>query len=115
MLTGYICLRDKTQILFMWSCFHTKLLKLIDKYIPIKTFDSKPKPKWLDCSTLKRLRSNIKLGIFIRPPDVMKTSFLILSVETLLLQLLNMPNKQTFEMKLAKDIQQNPTLFWKYV
>ena len=40
----------------MWLCFHTKLLNLIDKYIPIKTFNSKPKPKWLDLFTLKKIK-----------------------------------------------------------
>ena len=32
----------------MWLCFHTKLLNLIDKYIPVETFNFKPKPKWLN-------------------------------------------------------------------
>ena len=56
----------------MWLCFHTKLLNLIDKDIPTESFNSKPKPKWLDLFTLKKL--------------------LVLCVETLLLQLLNIPN-----------------------
>ena len=82
-------------MLRMWLCFHTKLLNLIDKYIPIETFNSKPKPKWLDLFTLKKTKLGItliKVGIFIKPPDVMRTSFFMVSVETSLLQLLNVPN-----------------------
>ena len=76
----------------MWLCFHTKLLNLIDKDIPTDSFNSKPKPKWLDLFTLKKITCAM-----CRTTTAVKYT------------------KLSFETKLAKDIQQNSTLFWKYV
>ena len=39
----------------MWLLFHSKLLFLIDKYVPTQTFESNSKPKWLNSSTLKAI------------------------------------------------------------
>ena len=98
----------------MWSCFHTKLLKLIDKYIPIKTFNSKPKPKWLDCSTLKKIKIkheawNIYKATGHHEDFISYTKYR--NIATAVVKYA----KQSFETNLSKDIQQYPTLFWKYV
>ena len=44
----------------MWSVFHSKVLLLIDKYIPTRIFKSYSKPKWLDSSTLKLIKQKHK-------------------------------------------------------
>ena len=76
----------------MWLCFHTKLLNLIDKYIPIETFNSKPKLKWLDLFTLKKIKLKHKAWNIYKITRCHEDFIFKLSVETLLLQLLNMPN-----------------------
>ena len=40
----------------MWLSFHTRMLDLINKYVPVKTFSSTTKPKWLDQSTQKIIK-----------------------------------------------------------
>ena len=37
----------------MWLSFHTRMLDLINKYVPVQTFSSTTKPKWLDQSIQK--------------------------------------------------------------
>ena len=37
----------------MWLSFHTRMLDLINKYVPVQTFSSTTKPKWLDQATQK--------------------------------------------------------------
>ena len=54
--TDWVQLFEEQDMESMWLCFHTKLLNLIDKYIPVKTDSSKPKPKWLNWSTLKTIK-----------------------------------------------------------
>ena len=44
----------------MWSLFHSKLLFLIDKYIPTQTFEPNSRPKWLNSSTLKAIKQKHK-------------------------------------------------------
>ena len=98
----------------MWLCFHTKLLNLIDKYIPVKTASSKPKPKWLDWPTLKAIKLKHKTWntykVTKRHVDYISYSKCRNNATAAVKHA-----KSTFETKLARDIQHNPNLFWKYV
>ena len=44
----------------IWSIFHSKMLLLIDKYIPSCIFRSNVKTKWLNLSTLKLIKRKHK-------------------------------------------------------
>ena len=98
----------------MWLCFHTKLLNLIDKYIPVKTASSKSKPKWLDWPTLKAIKLKHKTWNTYkatkRHVDYISYSKCRNNATAAVKHA-----KSKFETKLARDIQHNPNLFWKYV
>ena len=84
----------------MWLCFHTKLLLISTFQLKLLTPNLNPNG-WI-CLHSKRLSLNIKFGIFIRPPDIMRTS----NIATTAVK----HAKSSFETKLAKDIQQKPNL-----
>jgi len=44
----------------MWSLLHSKLLYLIDEYVPIQNFEPNSRPKWLNSSTLKAIKPKNK-------------------------------------------------------
>ena len=44
----------------MWSILHSKLLKLIDMYVPVQRSNYKPKPKWLNNTALKAIKRKHK-------------------------------------------------------
>ena len=98
----------------MWLCFHTKLLNLIDKYIPIETFNSKPKPKWMDLFTLKKIKLKHKAWNIYKTTRHHEDFISYAKCRNIATTAIKYA-KSSFETKLAKDIQQNPTLFWKYV
>ena len=98
----------------MWLCFHTKLLNLTDRYIPIEAFNSKPKPKWLDLFTLKKIKLKHKAWNIYKTTRHHKDFVFYAKCRNIATTAVKYA-KTSFETKLAKDIQLNPTLFWKYV
>jgi len=44
----------------MWQIFYSKLLSLIDKYIPIQLFEPNSKPKWLNSFAFKTIKQKHK-------------------------------------------------------
>ena len=94
----------------MWLCFHTTILKLIDKYIPIKTFNSKHKPKWLDCSTLKKIKIKYKAWNIYKATRRYKDFISYTRCRNIATTVVKYA-KSSFETKLAKNIQQNLTYF----
>ncbi|XP_065895972.1 uncharacterized protein [Dysidea avara] len=98
----------------MWLCFHAKLLNLIDKYIPVKTASSKPKPKWLDWPTLKAIKLKHKTWNTYKATK-RHVDYILYSKCRNYATAAVKHAKSTFETKSARDIQHNPNLFWKYV
>ena len=98
----------------MWLCFYTKLLNLIDKYIPIETFNSKPKPTWLDLVTLKKIKLKHKAWNIYKTTRRHEAFIFYAKCRNIATTAVKY-TKSSFETKLAKDTQHNPTLFWKYV
>ena len=92
----------------IWLCFHSKLLNLIDKYIPINTSSSKRKPKWLDWLTLKSIKFKHKSWNTYKATKhhedfISYTKFRNSAAVKCAMS--------TFETNLAKNIQHNPNLF----
>ena len=98
----------------MWLCFHTKLFNLTDKYIPLERFNSKPKPKWLNLFTLKKIKLKHKTWNIYNITRHHEDFISYAKYRNIATTAVTYA-KWSFETKLAKDIQQNPILFWKYV
>jgi len=58
--TDWEALFEGLDIENMWQLLHSKLLSLIDKYIPIQTVMHNSKPKWLNSFALKTIKQKHK-------------------------------------------------------
>ena len=113
--TNWAQLFEGQDVETMWLCFHTKLLNLIDSYIPVKTASSKPKPKWLDWPTLKAIKLKHEVWNTYKAIRC-HVDYISYSKSRNNATAVVKHAKSTFvETKLARDIQYNPNLFWKYV
>jgi len=98
------------------TAFHKPFL--IDKYIPTQTFEPNSRPKWLNSSTLKAIKQNIKHGTPTKLLTAMMTMLPTPQRETLLLLLLLLLSKgqnQTLNSNLSIVLKQNLSVFWKCV
>ena len=81
----------------------------------MKFLTPNPNPNGWICLHSKRLSLNIKHGIFIRPCTRNHENFIYYAKCRNIATTAVEYAKLSFETRLAKDIQQNSTLFWKYV
>ena len=98
----------------MWSVFHSKVLLLIDKYIPTCIFKSNSKPKWLDSSTLKLIKQKHKAWNTYKATQHY-ADFISYTRSKNVATASIRKAKSTFESNLAISVKNNPSLFWKYV
>ena len=98
----------------MWSVFHTKILSLINKYIPTCIFKPNSKPKWLDSSTLRLIKKKHKAWNTYKATR-RHTDFILYTKSRNIATSSIRKAKSTFEFNLAINVKHNPSLFWKYV
>ena len=93
---------------------HSKVLLLIDKYIPTRIFKSYSKPKWLDSSTLKLIKQKHKAWNTYKATRHY-ADFILYTRSINIATASIRKAKSTFESNLAISIKNDPSLFWKYV
>ena len=98
----------------MWLLFHSKLLFLIDKYVPTQTFESNSKPKWLNSSTLKAIKQKHKAWNTYKATHH-HVDYLSYTTKRNIATATVKRAKSNFELKLVDSVKENPSVFWKYV
>jgi len=99
----------------MWSLFHSKLLFLIDKYIPTQKFQPNSRPKWLNSSTLKAIKQKHKAQNTYKATHRHDDYVTYTTKRNIAAAAAVKRAKSDFELKLVDSVKQNPSVFWKYV
>jgi len=98
----------------MWQLFHSKLLSLIDKYIPIQSVEPNSKPMWLNSFALKTIKQKRKAWNTYKATH-RQSDYVLYTTKRNIATAAVKRAKSNFELKLADSVKQNPSAFWKYV
>ena len=98
----------------MWHLFHSKLLSLIDKYIPIQLVEPNSKPKWLNSFALKTIKQKHKAWNTYKSTH-WQSDYVLYTTKRNIATAAVKRAKSNFELKLADSVKRNPSAFWKYV
>ena len=98
----------------MWSLLRSKLLFLIDKYVPTQTFEPNSRTKWLNSSTLKAIKQKHKAWSTYKATHH-HDDYVSYTTKRNIATAAVKRAKSDFELKLVDSVKQNPSVFWKYV
>ena len=91
----------------IWQLFHSKLLSLIDKYIPIQLVEPNSKPKWLNSFALKTIKQKYKAWNTYKATHLQSDYALCTTKRNIAIAAVKRA-KSNFELKLADSVKHNP-------